>query len=140
MHQTITPIPVRPWMLNGISERILVSHYENEYGAAVRLSGRRQQDDIGLRREGSGDAVPVERRRDRHDEIIDPGQGIDHVCEFAKIQLAVAANRQKVKPRGRVAANDFGERGRAGKKVAERGFGARLMAIRRAGGGILKIQ
>ncbi len=36
---------------------------------------------------------PVERRRDRHDEIIDPGQGIDHGCEFAKIQLAVAANR-----------------------------------------------
>jgi Fe-Mn family superoxide dismutase len=36
MRQTITPIPVRPWMLNGISERILVSHYENDYGAAVR--------------------------------------------------------------------------------------------------------
>jgi len=36
-----------------------------------------------------------------------------------KIQFAVAANRQKMKPRGRVAANDFGERGRAGKKIAE---------------------
>jgi hypothetical protein len=41
------------------------------------------------------------RRRDRHNEIIDPGQSIDHICEFAKIQLAVAANRQKMKPRGR---------------------------------------
>jgi superoxide dismutase, Fe-Mn family len=36
MHQTIAPIPIRPWMLNGISERMLVSHYENDYGCAVR--------------------------------------------------------------------------------------------------------
>src|SRR5215471_14786949 len=36
MRQTIIPIPVRPWMLNGISERMLVSHYENDYGTAVR--------------------------------------------------------------------------------------------------------
>ena len=93
-----------------------------------------------MRCEGSGDAVPVERRRDRHDEIIDPGQGIDHICEFAKIQFAVAANRQKMKPRGRVAANDFGERGRSGKKIAQRGFDCRRMAMRRDGGGTRKIQ
>ncbi|HEV8583645.1 MAG TPA: Fe-Mn family superoxide dismutase [Methylomirabilota bacterium] len=36
MRQEITPIPVRPWTLNGISERMLVSHYENNYGGAVR--------------------------------------------------------------------------------------------------------
>ena len=36
MRQTIIPIPIRPWMLNGISERMLVSHYENDYGTAVR--------------------------------------------------------------------------------------------------------
>jgi Fe-Mn family superoxide dismutase len=36
MHQEITPIPVRPWTLNGISERMIVSHYENNYGGAVR--------------------------------------------------------------------------------------------------------
>src|ERR1700726_4555060 len=41
-----------------------------ESSAAVRLSGRRQKDDIGLRGEGSGDAVLVESRRDHHDEII----------------------------------------------------------------------
>ncbi len=35
MRQSITPIPIRPWMLNGISERMLVSHYENDYGTAV---------------------------------------------------------------------------------------------------------
>ena len=27
MHQEITPIPVRPWTLNGLSERLIVSHY-----------------------------------------------------------------------------------------------------------------
>jgi superoxide dismutase, Fe-Mn family len=36
MHQDIIPIPVRPWTLNGISERMIVSHYENNYGGAVR--------------------------------------------------------------------------------------------------------
>ena len=36
MKQEISPIPVRPWTLNGISERMIVSHYENNYGGAVR--------------------------------------------------------------------------------------------------------
>jgi Fe-Mn family superoxide dismutase len=36
MYQAITPMPVRPWTLNGLSERLIVSHYENHYGAAVR--------------------------------------------------------------------------------------------------------
>ena len=37
MLQEITPIPVRPWTLNGLSERLIVSHYESSYGAAVRV-------------------------------------------------------------------------------------------------------
>ena len=36
MQQEISPIAVRPWTLNGISERTIVSHYENNYGGAVR--------------------------------------------------------------------------------------------------------
>jgi Fe-Mn family superoxide dismutase len=36
MDQEIAPIPVRPWTLNGMSERLIVSHYENNYGGAVR--------------------------------------------------------------------------------------------------------
>jgi superoxide dismutase, Fe-Mn family len=36
MRQRIIPIPIRPWALNGISERMMVSHYENDYGTAVR--------------------------------------------------------------------------------------------------------
>jgi Fe-Mn family superoxide dismutase len=36
MYQEINPLPVRPWTLNGLSERLIVSHYENNYGGAVR--------------------------------------------------------------------------------------------------------
>src|SRR5262249_20730038 len=36
MQQQIAPIAVRPSTLSGISERMIVSHYENDYGNAVR--------------------------------------------------------------------------------------------------------
>ena len=36
MLQEITPIAVRPSTLSGISEQMVVSHYENNYGNAVR--------------------------------------------------------------------------------------------------------
>jgi len=36
MGQHIAPITCKPWSLNGLSERLIVSHYENTYGAAVR--------------------------------------------------------------------------------------------------------
>jgi len=36
VNQEIIPFPVRPWTFNGISERMLVSHYENDYGGAAR--------------------------------------------------------------------------------------------------------
>jgi Fe-Mn family superoxide dismutase len=36
MQQEVMPIPVRPSTLSGISEPMLVSHYEKNYGNAVR--------------------------------------------------------------------------------------------------------
>src|SRR5438552_17418118 len=36
MQRHITPIPCKPWTVNGLSDRLLVSHYENNYGAAVQ--------------------------------------------------------------------------------------------------------
>ena len=48
MHQEITPIPVRPWTLNGLSERLIVSHYENNYGAAVRTLNTVRSELAGL--------------------------------------------------------------------------------------------
>ena len=36
MRHSLVPIPCKPWMLNGLSERLVVSHYENDYGTAVQ--------------------------------------------------------------------------------------------------------
>ena len=36
MRHPLAPIPCKPWALNGLSERLMVSHYENDYGTAVR--------------------------------------------------------------------------------------------------------
>jgi superoxide dismutase, Fe-Mn family len=36
VRHSLAPIGCKPWMLNGLSERLIVSHYENDYGAAVR--------------------------------------------------------------------------------------------------------
>ena len=48
MQQEITPIAVRPWTLNGISERMIVSHYENNYGDAIRTLNAIRADLAGL--------------------------------------------------------------------------------------------
>jgi Fe-Mn family superoxide dismutase len=32
----VAPLPCKPWSLNGLSEGLIVSHYENHYGPAVR--------------------------------------------------------------------------------------------------------
>src|SRR5881396_3048045 len=48
MYQKITPIPVRPWTLNGLSERLIVSHYENNYGGAVRTLNAVRSELAGL--------------------------------------------------------------------------------------------
>ena len=36
MKYEIAPIWCRPWLLNGLSEKLIESHYENNYGGAVR--------------------------------------------------------------------------------------------------------
>src|SRR5215469_16147607 len=36
MPYTIRPLPFKPHRLDGLSERLVVSHYENNYGGALR--------------------------------------------------------------------------------------------------------
>src|SRR5499425_1322810 len=36
MRYELAPIPTRPWQLNGLSLRLIESHYENNYGGALR--------------------------------------------------------------------------------------------------------
>ena len=57
MRYQLTPINSRPWLLNGISLRLIESHYENNYGGALRrlnaitekLEIARLRQDAGLR-------------------------------------------------------------------------------------------
>jgi Fe-Mn family superoxide dismutase len=36
MRYKLTPISCRPWLLNGLSAQLIASHYENNYGGALR--------------------------------------------------------------------------------------------------------
>jgi Fe-Mn family superoxide dismutase len=36
MRYQLTAITTRPWLLNGLSLRLIESHYENHYGGALR--------------------------------------------------------------------------------------------------------
>ena len=36
MRYQLAPIYCRPWLLNGLSQKLVESHYENNYGGAVR--------------------------------------------------------------------------------------------------------
>ena len=36
MPHAVTPLPFKPPRLQGLSERLLASHYENNYGGALR--------------------------------------------------------------------------------------------------------
>src|SRR5262245_58939317 len=44
----IATIAVRPWTLNGMSERLIVSHYEDNYGSAARTLNAVRRDLAGL--------------------------------------------------------------------------------------------
>ena len=36
MRYALTPIPCRPWLINGLTLKLIESHYENNYGGALR--------------------------------------------------------------------------------------------------------
>ena len=38
MRYQLAPIFCRPWLLNGLSQRLIESHYENNYGEDARLT------------------------------------------------------------------------------------------------------
>ena len=81
MNQEIAPIQVRPWTLNGMSERLLVSHYENNYGGAVRTLN-------AVRRElAAADAsTPGYRLRAlKREELIAMGSVMLHELYFANL-------------------------------------------------------
>jgi Fe-Mn family superoxide dismutase len=64
MDRAISPIPVRPWTLNGLSERLLVSHYENHYGAAVRSLNAVRKELAGLDADAPGHRLATLKREE----------------------------------------------------------------------------
>jgi Fe-Mn family superoxide dismutase len=78
--QTITPIPVRPWTLNGLSERLIVSHYENDYGAAVRTLNAVRDELAAL------DGAPAHRVRAlKREELVAQGSVVLHELYFGNL-------------------------------------------------------
>jgi Fe-Mn family superoxide dismutase len=77
----IGPIPVRPWTLNGISERLIVSHYENDYGSAVRTLNAVRGELASL-----GAGVPSHHLRAlKHEELVAMGSVVLHELYFGNL-------------------------------------------------------
>src|SRR2546428_11459627 len=81
MQQEITPIAVRPWTLNGISERLIVSHYENNYGGAVRTLNAVRAELAALDAQAPGYRVRALKR----EELIAMGSVTLHELYFGNL-------------------------------------------------------
>ena len=66
MRYQLAPLYCRPWTLNGISARLIESHYENNYGAAFnRLNAISEEiEQPRSRHHFQSIACPPEARRD----------------------------------------------------------------------------
>ena len=81
MRQQIAPIPVRPWTLNGMSERLIVSHYEHDYGHAVRTLNELRDELAAL-----DGAVPAHRMRAlKREELLAEGSIALHELYFGNL-------------------------------------------------------
>lgn len=81
MNTPIAPIPVRPWTLNGLSERLIVSHYENDYGGAVRTLNAVRSELAGL-----GAGIPGHRLRSlKGEELAAAGSVALHELYFGNL-------------------------------------------------------
>jgi len=81
MIHEIIPFPVRPWTLNGISERMLVSHYENDYGGAVRTLNAVRSDLAALDDKTPGDRI----RSLKREELLAMGSVTLHELYFGNL-------------------------------------------------------
>ena len=81
MDQEIAPIPVRPWTLNGMSERLIVSHYENTYGGAVRTLNAVRSELAGLDAGTPGYRIRALKR----EELIALGSVVLHELYFGNL-------------------------------------------------------
>src|SRR5437899_6262447 len=81
IHQQIIPHPVSPWTLHGIAERMLVSHYENDYGGAVRALNAVRAELAALDAKAPGSRVRALKR----EELIAMGSVALHELYFGNL-------------------------------------------------------
>ena len=82
MHHQILPIPRKPYALNWLPERLIVSHYEKDYGAAVRsLNALRDR----LAAMDSSSITPAEMRALKREELSAVGAVILHELYFMNL-------------------------------------------------------
>jgi superoxide dismutase, Fe-Mn family len=97
MHHPILPIPRKPYALSWLPERLIVSHYENDYGAAVRSLNAIRDRLAAV----DADATPgAEIRALKREELCALGSVILHELYFAnlggdgKVPVVIAAALQ----------------------------------------------
>jgi hypothetical protein len=80
MQYQLAPLYCRPWTLNGISARLIESHYENNYGAALnRLNSISQE----IEQFDFGNASDQSLARLKRDEITALNSTLFHELYFA---------------------------------------------------------
>jgi superoxide dismutase len=82
MRYQLAPLYCRPWTLNGISARLIESHYENNYGAAPnRLNAISEE----IERLDLGNAPNPSLARLKRDEIVALNSTLLHELYFASL-------------------------------------------------------
>jgi len=82
MHHQILPIPRKPYALNWLPERLVVNHYEKDYGVAVRaLNGLRDR----LSALEPSSVTPAEMRALKREELSAVGSVILHELYFINL-------------------------------------------------------
>ena len=84
------PLSFKPPRLDGLSERLLASHYENNYGGAVRRLNAIEQ---RLSRLDWGGAPPFEINGLSRERLIAANSMILHEVYFAGLTPAMAPSR-----------------------------------------------
>jgi len=82
MHHRILPIPCKPYTLNWLPERLIVSHYENNYGAVVRSPNALRDRIAGMT---AATATAAEIRALRREELSATASAILHELYFGNL-------------------------------------------------------
>jgi superoxide dismutase, Fe-Mn family len=102
MQYTLKPIACRPWLLQGLSQKLIESHYENNYGGALRrlnaISGQLAAMDFAK-------VPPYELNGLKREQLVALNSTLLHELYFASLG---GDGRQVPPPMAEALARDFG--------------------------------